>query len=471
MGKILLVNAPYRHLYGKSAGGISYYFPLGLGYLASYLEKYGHQVELMVESPSTQVTEELSQKLRGGNYDLVGISSMTSAFGSAVDLAGLIKRSRPELPVVMGGPHVSGVGPRVLREQPNIDYLCLGEGEITMLELVRALRGEGVVAAIQGLVWRDPSGQIVENAPRPFHSQLDDFPPPARHLVKFNEFSVHSHVSGGSGAKGTVMTSRGCPFGCLFCSAHLTDGQRYRFHSDDYVMQELHHLKNQFNISYFFVEDDTFTLAKPRVKRLCQRIIDERLNLTFGCFSRVDVFDGEMAELLSRAGCRLVIFGIESGVPEVLAKIGKRTSVQQAPQAIKLCRKYGIKSYASFVVGFPFETRELIQKTLDFGLGLDASILTFNPLVPFPGTALFKEEFYPSDHRDWARFLTTGAPPFNLVPHLDAQSLKSMCDRAHLRYYLRPSHLFRLLRETKGIGEYWSMAQSFLSMLGRASRT
>ena len=324
---------------------------------------------------------------------------------------------------------------------------------------------------MQGLIWRSADGQVVVNPPRPFHTKLDELGHPARHLVDFSEFSIHSHVYAGKGRGASVFTSRGCPFGCIFCSTHLTHGRRMRYHSLDFVMEELHVLRGRYGVKYAWFQDDTLTVNRRRVMELCERIQDAGVDMTFGCFSRVDVFDNEMARTLGAAGFRMVTFGIESGVPEILKKIGKATDLDQARQAIDNCRKYRIRAIASFVVGFPFESLEDIRKTFRFGRNLDASILMFNPLVPFPGSAVFDPNVHkPRTVDGWAKFLTTDRPPFDMVPGVSAQKLKALVEREHLKYYLHPRRIVRSLREMSSPAEVRQSARAFVGILSRALR-
>lgn len=466
---VLLVSAPYLAIYGGDVPGASYYFPLGLGYIASYLQKHGFSVDLICEDGVTDVMNMVRTRLASQNYLCVGVSCMTSSYPGGLRIASLVKQSSPATPVILGGAHISAVGEPILDEQPEVDMLCTGEGEITFLELVLALR-DGVrdISGVQGLFWRDSEGNIRNNGPAPLHDNLDDFPYPARDLVEFDRFALHSHVATGNRREATIITSRGCPFNCIFCSAHLTHGRKYRFHSDDYVVNEIRLLRDRYGVGYVFIEDDSFTVIKDRVRRLCKRFEQELPDITFGCFSRVDIFDEEMAAMLHGAGVKLVIFGIESGVPEVLKKMRKGTDVSGAQRAIELCRRYGMHSYASFVVGFPFETRRNIQQTIDFGKSLKASSVTFNPLVPYPGTSLFDPmQHYPATPEGWERFLTSGKPPFDLCPEVNAAELKHMVDRAHMLYYLQPRRLIQLIKAQRSWGDIKSLAGAGIRMIRR----
>ncbi|MBI1207881.1 MAG: radical SAM protein [Azospirillum sp.] len=486
---ILLVEAPYRAAYGGGGLAVSHYFPLGLGYLASYLEKQGRQVELLVENPRVDFWQELTDRLTRRSYLCVGISSMTSAFPMALRIARLVKGCPRPAPVILGGAHVTGVGAQALRAHDEIDFLVLGEGEITLWELVRwlsePLRRDNAEAAagdllgqaripgpgqIPGLVWREAAGTVVTNPPRPFHPQVDDFPPPARHLVELADFSLHAHTTGGGGRGATMLSSRGCPFGCLFCAAHLTDGKKYRVHSQERILSELRLLRDRHGIRHVFFEDDVITVLRRRLLDLCQALVAAELGMTFGCFSTVQHFDEELAQAMSRAGFRLVIFGMESGDQAVLARLGKGkgATLEAAREAIDRCRRYGMRSYASFVVGFPFETAAQVDRTLAFGRALRPSMLTFNPLVPFPGTPLFDPRLHtPEDSDGWSAFVTSRTPPFDMNPELSAQRLMQRVNRAHLRYYLHPFTMWRMLRETGSWGEIWALFMGFLGLLAR----
>jgi len=263
-----------------------------------------------------------------------------------------------------------------------------------------------------------------------------------------------------------MITSRGCPFGCVFCSARLTVGRKYRFRSVDDTVAEMRWLRDTYNVRYIFFQDDTLTLVRKRIRALCERMEQENLGIEFGCLSRVDVFDDDLAGLLKRAGCRMVVFGIESGDEETLRRIGKHISLESAKSAVRRCKEFGLQSYASFVVGFPFENKELIDKTIAFGKSLEAARLTFNPLVPFPGTPVFVDkEHYPENAEGWSRFLTTGAPPFDITPGISARDLKGIVDKAHLSYYLHPKRLISILCEIKSPGELWAMLKASTVLL------
>ena len=442
MAEILLIQAPYTHLYaGKKT--FKKYFPLGLGYLASYLMKNGYKVTLLVEPSEDEICRYVRGIEDGLKPRMVGISCMTSSFPNAVRIAQKIKRESDAV-VVLGGNHPSVLGNEILREIESVDYIIYGEGELTILELYRhLLNGDKSCNGIRGLIWRD-NGEIIKNPPRELIGNLDEVPFPARDIVDMRDFSTHTYI-GVTGRSATMITSRGCPFSCKFCSSHFTMGKRFRTHSVDYVYAEIEELVKRYSISGIFFEDDYFTLQKERVHQICERIIRDNLQFSWACLSRTDALDSDMVRLMKRAGCHAVVFGIESGTDKVLKEVNKKVSLEDAKRVIALCRKEGLKTSASFIIGFPSETDEDMEKTYRFAEELSPTIAFFSCLVPYPGTPYYEVlETKPARLDEWERFVTIG-PGYSMVKGLSPKELGRRALRYHLKFYLRPSQIYRIL--------------------------
>lgn len=459
--KVLLIEPPYLDLYGKTELMTKPYFPLGLGYVAASLQKAGHEVRLLLSSAGRSFYHVVMNTIDDWQPEIVGFSAMTTNFPRAVHLAGRIKQKH-RVPIMIGGHHVSALKERILLDHPELDFVVYGEGEDTVVELVEHLEGDGF-DHIKGLIWRD-DGKVVTNPPRPLRTDLDNIPFPARNLVDMSKFSTHSHIAGGKSA--TILTSRGCPFGCIFCSAHVVDGRKYRPHGVDYVLAEIEELIDRGNVQYIFVQDDTFTLQKDRVLQVCEAIKRRRYRTRFGCFSRTDVMDEQLATALRRAGFENIIFGIESGDPEVLRKIGKRTTVEKSKEAIGVCNRAGLKTTASFVIGLPFDTPETIRKTIDLAFELKPTLVAFNPLVPFPGAAVFDQERHtPATIDGWEKYVTVGVPPYSFVKGYSPEALHRLASRGHKRFYMRPVQIWRILntvRSATDLKEYFLSAYAAL---------
>ncbi len=442
MSEILLIQAPYTHLYG-SKYTFKRHFPLGLGYLASYLIKNGYKVSLLIEPAESEIDKHLKGIEDGSKPRMVGISSMTSSFPNAVRIAQKVKKESDAV-VVLGGNHPSVLGTEILKEFESIDCIVYGEGELTILELYRhILNGAKSYNGIKGLVWRS-NGEVIKNSPRELIEHMDGIPFPARDIVNMRDFSTHTYV-GAAGRSATMITSRGCPFSCKFCSSHWTMGRKFRTHSIDYVHAEIEELVKRYSVRSIFFEDDYFTLRKERVHEICEKIIRNDLRLGWACLSRTDALDSGMVRLMKRAGCRTIVFGIESGTDKALKEVNKKVSLEDAKRAITLCRKEGLKTSASFIIGFPFETKEDMEKTCKFAKELSPTVAFFSCLVPYPGTSYYELlKTKPAQLDEWERFVTI-APGYSMVEGLSSKELGKLAIKYHLRFYFRFSQIWRIL--------------------------
>jgi len=468
MEKVLLIDPPYRYLYGKSHAATQPYFPLGLGYIAAVLRRAGYACQLLVDLGKKDFLATVMNTIKDSSPTLIGFTAMTTNYPNAVHIAREIKKTYT-IPIVIGGAHASACGAKILAsENGSFDYAILGEGEDTMTELVAALRmGKKDLSSINGLVWRSGDGQVIINPPRALKEDMDSLPFPARDMVDMGLFSIHSHIKSSENAA-TILTSRGCPYGCVFCSAHTVSGRRYRPHSAKYVLSEMEELVNKYNVKYVFIQDDTFTFDRGRLKEICEQMIARGLRLKFGCLSRVDIMDLSMAKLLKKAGCVNVVFGIESGDEEVLKKMRKQISLKQVNTAIHACEAAGIKTLASFIIGFPFDTKETIERTIKFALTLNPTLVAFNPLVPFPGADIFDDTVHvPRDIDGWSRYLTVSVPPFSFVNGLTPEEIYGLAQRGHRRFYLRPGQMFRMVKNVHSFSEIKEMVRAGLAVLFR----
>lgn len=462
--KVLLILPPYLDLYGRSKISVQPYFPLGLGYIATALKHAGNEVSLIADAKGTFLSSVIAA-IEDFSPDIIGFSSMTTNYPNAVETAREIKK-KYSIPIVIGGHHVSAYKDKILKEQQEFDFVVYGEGEETVVELVECLSHNiKDLSGIKGLIWRNDK-EILTNHPRPLETNLDRIPFPARELVDLSKFSVHSHVAEGKSA--TIITSRGCPFNCNFCSAHLVEGRRYRAHSVNYVLSEIEMLINKYNIRNIVIQDDTFTFDRNRVEEICREIIKRKLNFKFGCLSRVDVMDEALAGLLKRAGCNIVMFGIESGDKEVLKKMKKGATIEKARYAIQACNKVGLKSFASFVIGFPSDTGESMQRTIDFAIELKPTLVAFNPLVPFPGADIFDETIHtPATIDGWKKYLTVDVPPFSFVKGLTTEDIYKIVQRGHRQFYLRPGQIWKIITSIRSLIELKGYIKSGLAVMFR----
>lgn len=470
--KLFFIEAPYSYGSGKIVVGK--YFPLGLGYLASYMQQHGSSVHFFQPCEDQDYDSQLAAALHDHDPDMVCVSAMTPLFPRAVAICEMVKKTTG-VRTVMGGHHVSAVGARVLEQSPSTDFAVIGEGEETLLELVSTLEtGQSDLSGISGLAWRDAGGNIITNAPRGFIENLDSLPYPARGLADMSRFRIHSYIDFGK-KSATMITSRGCPFKCMFCSSRLTMGVKYRYRSVDNIMGEIHEIVNKYGIDHLVFEDDTLTIKRDRLGALCEAMAAMPNTPTWYGLSRVDAMDFELASIMRRANCRMVAFGIESGSPDVLKKIGKKISIDQSVQAVDACRRAGLRTMCTFIVGFPFDTRETMQMTLNAAVRIGPTIALFFPLTPYPGTEVYDKfldsSLIPGDVASWNHYIVTSdTAGISVNPNFSGQELQGIVAQWNKKYYFRPAQIMRMLRSVSSFEDFLRLARGGLYLLSTLFR-
>ena len=443
--RVALVVPPTRSSIAEVLGvnGI----PLGLAYLASLAREEGHYVSIFDFAAMNLDIESSKQKLREFDPDIVGITSTTPAIYDAYEIARVTKEINESSIVMIGGPHVTFLPSYTLRNCPHIDAVVRGEGEETFRETLRALEREFRVDSlrgIRGITYRDPSGEIKENEQRPLIRDLDSLPIPAYDLIEWDLYRV------GKLRYGVIMSSRGCPFNCIFCSSSLQFGSKWRAHSVRRVIEEIRILREDFGIREIEFLDDTFTLNRKRAREICDEIVREGMDISWSASSRVNTLDGETANSMRRAGAHTVYLGIESGTQRVLDFIGKGITVSQAVDAVKTALKSGLQVLGSFVIGFPIERREDIERTVSFAKSLGLKYAQFTVATPYPGTRLW--DFALKNNLiatlNWRLYTTVNVVMRSF--HLKMSQIQRMLLKAYLTFYLRPSYFLKDLLNPRG---------------------
>jgi len=300
---------------------------------------------------------------------------------------------------------------------------------------------------------------------------LDDLPFPARDLVDLLQFKAHSYIDFGK-RSATMITSRGCPFKCFFCSAHLTMGSKYRLRSVEKVLSEIEELKVKYGVDHIIFEDDTITLKRERIERICNGLLKMPVRPSWYCLSRVDSMDEELAHLMKRAGCRMIAFGIESGSPHILKKINKKISLSKAKSAIEACNKAGIRSLCTFIVGFPFDTKETMKMTFKTAKELNPTMAIFFPLTPYPGTTVYNDFFKEKDKLDtpdkWANFIQTcNNSGISVNRNFSGQELKKISDSFNRKFYFRPKQIVNIIKTIKSPSDFLNIYKGVLYFIQR----
>jgi len=368
--RVLLINPPYPVVESLT-------MPLGLLYLAARLEQAGCEVYLEDLQLSRSPLARLEAALRLHRPAVVGVTSFSLNLSVASKILQKVKRLSAETVTVWGGPHVSFDDREVLHRHPWVDVVVRGEGEETLAEVGERVRQGKSLEGVLGISWRGEEGNIQTNPPRPFRQELDQLPRPAWHLLKLSQYRAF-----GDGA--SLMTSRGCPHRCVFCVGRKMIGAKGRFRKPEAVVDEMEAL-TRLGFRRIRIEDDLFTFRKERALAICKEMDRRGLAIRWRAYSRVDTIDAELLGWMKRTGCERLLYGAESGSPEILRKIRKGITPEQTRRAVEMTREAGIGVLASFVLGLPGETPQTLQQTMDFAESLQVPY-SLNLLTPYVGT-------------------------------------------------------------------------------------
>lgn len=442
--KILLIK-PSKFLSYKHAP------PLGLAYLASCLEKAGHQVKIIDSFKMESMGDNLAKELKNFNPEVVGISSSTREIYSAYSTANLAKSINPNCLIVLGGPHPTILPKEVMRECNNVDVIVRGEGEVTFIELLENLKNKRY-ENIKGITYRKEN-RIIKNPDRAIIQNLDSLPLPAYHLLSIGKYktekiSLDFDTDKKTYSLGVISTSRGCPYNCIFCASRALWGKQWRARSAEKVVDEIRFLKDKYKIEILSIIDDTFTVDKKRNMEICELLKKEDVDIPWVCTTRVELFNKEMSSLFKKSGCFEIGFGIESGVQQTLDYLQKGFTIQQAKTAIKIAKKDGLRTESAFIIGVPGETKDMINQTINFANKLKLGITTFFLLTPFPGTRMYEmaREQNLILTKDWSKY--TLANPVMKVPGFTSLELRVYLFKANLSDRVNRSKFWKLIGKT-----------------------
>ncbi len=354
------------------------------------LERDGVPVEILDAAVERLSWRSLAKRIKQASPDIVGITSLTEFRYEAFRTAQVAREVLGnDVPVTMGGPHVSLTADDTMRFQPEIDVVVRGEAEYTFLELCHTLWEGGDLSGIRGISYRK-NGEIIHNPPADLPADLDALPYPARHLMDMKRYNFRLDVPGrGSLPAAHIITSRGCPFHCSFCATSRLSGRRWRHRSPENVLMELEDiLKKQPEVKAVWFYDDTFTMNKQRVVDICDGILERRLDVAFTCSIRVDTVNYELLKKMKEAGCFKVFFGVESGSPRILDEVcQKQITLEQVETVSKWLDELEIEKNPGYIISFPEETLDDAMQTLNF-MKKVGGIASMSLLRIYPGTRI-----------------------------------------------------------------------------------
>jgi anaerobic magnesium-protoporphyrin IX monomethyl ester cyclase len=407
--KVLLINPPQTFYPGSEqpAGNL----PIGLMYIAAVLQKSNVNVEILdafiaatFQKNGETVTvglpfEQIKQEIQIRKPDIVGISGpFTCQIENSIKVSNIAKEVNPNILTVIGGPHVTLVPEEFLEEAKDVDIAVTGEGEYTMVEIAQAFEGKKQLSDVLGIAYRQ-GGKVMVNPPRPLIEDLDALPYPAYELVDMEKYLNPEKIGYRSFQDRAIsmITSRGCPFNCCFCAVHLHMGQAFRAHSAEYVLNHIQYIVEKFNVKNIFFEDDNLTLNIKRFEAICDGIIQRKIKIGWETPNgvRADCLNIELLKKMKKSGCKSVFVGVESGDQQILDNvICKSLDLNRVVEFAKNARQIGLKTGAFYIIGFPGEKKENMQRTVDFALGLkrdyDVGMHLFMA-TPSYGTKLYDE--------------------------------------------------------------------------------
>ncbi|WP_097003817.1 B12-binding domain-containing radical SAM protein [Lacrimispora amygdalina] len=400
---ILLINLPTGSWYKDKIKDTNSMPPLGLLYIASYLEKYNYKVKVLDFAVTHISSCEFEQLLLEGQPKIVGLSTYNESWSTQKVLCKLVKKVLPDAVISAGGAFASFCYEDILL-QSLTDVVQRGEGEYIFKALADFVIRDnkwGQKIEIDGICYRDPDGNIIVNKDSCRIQDLDNIPFPNRDLLELDKYIMPY----------TISTSRGCPGNCIFCSSRAFWGKQVIMRSAKSVFDEVMDIYHKYGVTIFYITDDTFTASKKRCLDFCKMLKETGINFIWGCESRADVIDESFIEILYQAGCHKIQFGFESADNEILKKLRKHVTIEQIENAVKCACKIGMHIQTSYIIGHAFDTNETIEKTLSYakyfsdkyGARVVCSVNT-----PFPGTEQYekmKELGISVKTKDWSKYL------------------------------------------------------------------
>ncbi len=443
---IVFVNPPLssEEKMGDLAEGSSNAPPLGLCYLAAMTRKEGYNTKI-VDAEALQLNLiKTADKILKLNPKYIGLTATTISIYNAANLAVILKKHNKDLKIIIGGAHITAVPEETMQKFDCFDVGILAEGELTIVNLLNALKKNKNLKGVKGIIFRK-NNKLVKTEPADFIIKLDDLPYPAWNLLpKLTKYYRPALFSFQRLPSTTLVTSRGCPNKCTFCDRAVF-GNIFRMHSTDYIMGMIKHLMKRYGIRDILFQDDTFTLHRRRLIEICNRIIKEKIDLTWSCNSRINTVDYKLLKLMKKAGCYSIAYGIESGSSKIIKILQKDIDLNLAKKIIDDTERAGIRTRGYFMVGNPGDTDKTIRESIAYSKKLNLSYIHVQALTPFPGCEIhdnWQKYGYLDD--DWRKMNERN---IIFVPHgLTKKKLNQYMKEFYWGFYFRPKVILKHLR-------------------------
>ena len=440
---LLLINPP---------GNVSFISPpLGLMYIAAVIRNENHKVHIIDYNIEKLENQALFDFILKENISAVGISIVTPKVYNSMDIANDIRKQFPKINIIAGGPHATLMPEVLLNECPAFNFVIQGEGEFRLKDLIYCLDNNLSYENIDGLAYFKDNN-IVNNAPKGYIEDLNTLPMPARDLVDIQKYSsfmktVYSPAT-------TMMTSRGCPYQCIYCSKPVT-GSKVRSTEPEKVIEEIEFLIKEYKIKEIVFYDDSFTFNQERAMKLCDLMIEKKINIKWHCETRVNLVNPELLSKMKQAGCYLIGFGLESGTERGLKMLKKGIKLEQITTAISQTKKAGIKVLGYFMLGIPGETEDEIKQTIKFSRKLNVDFAQYAIATAYPGTELYQiAKSQNKITKDWSKSIyALGGKPIISLSDIPVEKLYSYSRKAYISFYFRPSFIINKIKGIKTLDD------------------
>lgn len=448
--------------------------PLGIATIAAVLENAGYKVDILdinFLSRKRFSWRQVETNIREIKPDIVGISCTTPAVINVLKITDIVKSINPKVFVVAGGPHASAAPQNLLEIAKSIDVIVIGEGEHTFLELLCFIHNERRIEDIKGIAYRE-NGKIILTPRRDYIENLDEIPFPARHLLlPLDSYPFAGHCYNKLPVT-SMITSRGCPHNCNFCSQGVF-GQRYRARSAESIVFEMEELVKRYNIKSIMIVDDTFTLDKKRVYAICKLIWRKGLNVSWLCYAGIQEVDKEMLIEMKQAGCYQIYYGIESGSQRILNIMNKGITIEQIKTAVKDTKEAGLEVRGQFMLGYPTETLEEIKRTISFAKELNLDYAEFGVTTPLPGSELYNWAISEgkfklqttSDFQVFQEGTSIFLNPVVALGKIDKDELIKYTIKAYRSFYLRFNYILKRLFKIKNGEDILKNIRGFFTVI------
>jgi len=421
--------------------------PINLLYLASCLENSNYSAKIADLSYDTSGLEKCARRIVSLNPEFVGVAvHFTFLANKSLELISLIKKLNPEIKIIAGGVHFTALPEETMRECPEIDVGILGEAEETLVEVLRGLRDGGKLDGIDGIIFRNRN-ELHKTEKRNLIEDINKLPFPSFEKIDLSSYSLALYKEKRD-AHLSIITSRGCPFACCFCDRTIL-GRKVRFHSVEYLSEMLDLMVKQLSVNCFDLEDENICITKDRFRDICKLLKEKhnRYDITWGCSMRADSVEADTGKILYDAGCRNVVFGIESGSQKMLDIYNKKLNIKNLPEKCKIIMDAGISLTGSFIIGGPEEDENSISATIDLIKKVDFNFMYLWYFAPYPGSAIYKD--IKNSGNLLGDYSNRTGHHIAFIPNtLTRQQLEDAYKRIYRAFYSKPSVMFRTIRSS-----------------------